>query len=155
MKLILPAIITICILSVLAFVPIRKINYNTTATEENKEGIKFFPGGYSAALAEAKKQNKLVFVDAYATWCGPCKLLKKNTFPDAKAGKFFNDNFVNVALDIEEGEGPRFATKFRISSIPTLVITDANGYHVATSVGYIGPDKLIKFGEKALKKVSR
>ena len=70
------------------------------ATASTEEGIKFVESNWALAKAEAKKQNKLIFLDAYTTWCGPCKMLKRNTFPDKAAGEFFNKNFINVALDM-------------------------------------------------------
>ncbi len=40
----------------------------------NAQGIEFFKGTWEEALAEAKKQDKILFVDAYAKWCGPCAI---------------------------------------------------------------------------------
>ena len=43
------------------------------------QGINFEKSSFETLLAKAKKEKKLVFVDAYAVWCGPCKLMDKNT----------------------------------------------------------------------------
>lgn len=117
----------------------------------NKSGIQFMPADWSKALAEAKKQHKLIFLDAYASWCGPCKLLKKKTFPDKSVGDFFNANYVNVAIDMEKGDGPFLSEKFEVSAYPTLIIADADGNIVTYTRGYITPKQLIEFGEYGIK----
>ncbi|MDO8970421.1 MAG: thioredoxin family protein, partial [Saprospiraceae bacterium] len=60
------------------------------------QGIEFFSGTWPEALEKAKKEELLIFVDAYASWCGPCKRMAAQTFPDPKAGEFFNANFLNL-----------------------------------------------------------
>ena len=47
--------------------------------------MNFFEGSFEEALEEAKIQDKLIFVDAFTTWCGPCKRMKKNVFPEPKS----------------------------------------------------------------------
>ena len=71
--------------------------------EENK-GIQFFKGTWNELLAEAKKQNKLIFVDVYTTWCRPCKVLDKDVFPNEKVGEFYNKNFINYKIDAEKAK---------------------------------------------------
>ncbi len=114
------------------------------------QGIHFIEDDWNKALQEAKKQNKLVFLDAYASWCGPCRLLKKNTFPDKDAGAFFNKNFINVAVNMEKGDGPALATLYGVDAFPTLIIADAGGNIVTYTKGYISPKQLIDFGNYGL-----
>jgi len=85
------------------------------------QGIEFFHGTWKEALEEAKKQDKLVFVDAYAQWCGPCKKMAKNTFTKAEVGDFHNQNFVNLKLDMETPDGRDFGGKYPVSAYPTLL----------------------------------
>ena len=125
-----------------------QVNAGKAVAEET--GIKFLEENWTKALAEAKKQNKLVFLDAYTSWCGPCKMLKRNTFPDKAAGEFFNKNFINVALDMEKGDGLTVAAMYQVRAYPTLIITDASGKIITISEGYIGPDQLIEFGKHGL-----
>lgn len=72
---------------------------------DEPSGIKFFTGSWKAVLAEAKRQNKPVFVDIYTTWCGPCKLMAKEAFPNPTVGEKFNSSFVSYQIDAEKGEG--------------------------------------------------
>ena len=71
------------------------------------QGINFVPEDmkWQDVLAKAKKENKIVFVDAYTTWCGPCKWMAANIFPTKEVGDVFNASFVNAKIDMEKGEG--------------------------------------------------
>ena len=114
------------------------------------KGIKFEKKGWEYALAEAKTKNKLVFLDAFTSWCGPCKLLKNTTFTDKAAGDFFNKNFINVTVDMEKGIGISLAKKYNVDAYPTLIIADSEGNVVTYTKGYISPEQLIEFGKYAL-----
>ena len=141
-------------MAILVFAFIPKGNKENSVTSKNnatEQGIRFIEADWSKALAEAKKQHKLIFLDAYASWCGPCKLLKKKTFPDKAAGDFFNANYINVAIDMEKGDGPSLGEKYVVTAYPTLIITDADGNIVTYTQGYISPKQLIDFGEYGLK----
>jgi thiol:disulfide interchange protein len=120
-----------------------------------EKGISFIEQDWQKALDSAKANNKLVFLDIYATWCGPCKMLKKYTFTDEAAGKFFNDNFINVSVDGEAGVGPELAEKYKIAGYPSLIVTDAEGKVVLETAGYMQPDQLLYFAKEALKRESK
>lgn len=124
----------------------------TAVKEKAPEGIEFIEQDWSAALQQAKKQNKLVFLDIYATWCGPCKMLKQYTFTDTSVGRFFNNNFVNISVDGEKGVGPQLAQQYSIEGYPSLIITDAEGKPVLFTAGYMPVQDLLKFADEALKR---
>jgi len=121
-------------------------------SEKQPDGIVFIENSWIDALHQAQLKNKYIFVDAYASWCGPCKLLKNTTFKNKKAAAFFNDNFINVSIDMEKGDGPDLAQQWGIQAYPTLLVFDADGKPVAGTVGYMGANDLIKFGKMALTK---
>ena len=56
---------------------------------------------WQQVLAKAKKENKYVFVDAYTTWCGPCKYMAKNIFTQPDVGEFFNARFINLKVQLD------------------------------------------------------
>jgi len=148
MKMLISGLLVIAVIVIFAFVP--KVKTSSTLKEtanEPEQGLQFIEADWHKALAEAKKQHKLIFLDAYASWCGPCKLLKKNTFPDKEAGEYFNSNFINIAIDMEKGDGPALAEKYGVNAYPTLIITDANGKIITYTQGYIKPKQLIDFGK--------
>ena len=151
MKLILSVTILLFAAGLYSFISKGKSG-NTTAIAGTEIGIKFYEKGWNNALKEAKAKKKLIFLDAYASWCGPCKLLKKKTFTDENAGKFFNENFINVALDMEKGEGPDIGAKYGVNAFPTLIIADADGKMITYTQGYITPEQLIEFGQYGLTK---
>ena len=93
------------------------------------QGISFFKGTFDEALAKAKQENKLVFVDFYATWCGPCKQMAEKVFTDEEVGKYMNEKFVCMQIDVEkEGWQKETAGRFNVTVLPTLIFfkADAN-----------------------------
>jgi thiol:disulfide interchange protein len=126
------------------------------AQEQNTDNSKivFIEDDWNEALKQAAAQHKYIFVDAYATWCGPCKMLKATTFKNKKAAEFYNKNFINVAIDMEKGVGPQLAAQWQMQAYPTLIIFNSKGQPVLGTVGYIKAPDLIRFGEAALKKTA-
>jgi len=100
------------------------------------QGIKFEETPFKNLLEKAKKENKLVFLDAYTTWCGPCKLMAKNIFPQQEVGEYFNASFVNAKIDMEKGEGLEIAKKYGVKSYPTYLFINGDGEEVHRSLGY-------------------
>jgi thiol-disulfide isomerase/thioredoxin len=120
------------------------------AIRSQAQGIDFYHGTWSEALAKAKSEGKIIFVDAYAEWCGPCKRMAAQVFTDSKAGDFYNPNFVNLKIDMEKPENAEFAGKFPVSAYPTLMFIDAEGKLSSKQVGALNVDQLLEFGRKAL-----
>lgn len=99
------------------------------------QGILFETGTFAAALDKAKQENKIVFLDVYTTWCGPCKQMAANLFPTAEAGKLYNKHFVNYKIDAEKGEGIEVAAKYKIQGYPTNLFLKPDGSVVYTVMG--------------------
>ena len=99
------------------------------------QGISFMDNDLEGALAKAKAENKVVFVDAYTTWCGPCKWLAANVFTNDTLGEFYNKQFVNLKLDMEKGVGVEFAKKYEVRAYPTLLFISPRGEVVSRVVG--------------------
>lgn len=121
-----------------------------SAETDSNTGIQFFEGSWEEALAEAKAENKLIFMDAYARWCGPCKIMARNVFTDPKTGDFFNENFINVKMDMERGEGPALSRKYGVRAYPTLFFIDHTGKVVHSALGYHKTSELIRLGKGVL-----
>ncbi|MDY0932731.1 thioredoxin family protein [Chryseobacterium sp. CFBP8996] len=114
------------------------------------QGIKFEEGSnFKTILAKAKKENKLVFIDAYAVWCGPCKLMVKNIFPLKPVGDYYNANFVNAKIDMEKGEGIDLAKKFNVKVFPTYLFINGDGEEVHRTIGYVEEKDFIQFAMDA------
>lgn len=115
------------------------------------QGINFEKGTWKEAVEKAKKENKLIYLDVYAEWCGPCKMMAKNVFPDPKAGEKYNAEFINVKIDAEKGEGRNVARQYGVSSYPTnLYINPHTEKAVYRIAGACGVEEFIKRADIAL-----
>lgn len=116
------------------------------------QGIKFEHGTYEEALAKAKKESKLVFIDCYTAWCGPCKKLSKTVFTQEEVGTFFNKNFVCIKVDMEKGEGVELGVYYNVRGYPTLLFLDDEGEICGRVSGFTEAKALIEKAKKALGK---
>ena len=155
-KIFFSTLLVLSAILIFAFVPANKKAKSSSAIiDKNELGIQFVEANWAKAVAEAKKQKKMIFIDAYTSWCGPCRMLKQNTFTDKAAGEYFNKHFINIALDMEQGDGLAFAQKYQVAAYPTLFIMDAEEKSVTTSEGYINPGQLIEFGKYVINKLPK
>jgi len=109
----------------------------------------FEEGSLEETKQKAKKENKLIFIDTYATWCLPCKYLEKELFTRDSIADFYNTHFLNLKIDIEKGEGIDFARGHKISLLPTLVFLNANGEVIHQLVGF-NDEALVLLGKQIL-----
>ncbi len=140
------AITAIGLVAVIAFKN-QKVDFNSNTDG----GVDFEKGTWEGVLEKAKKENKLIFLDVYATWCGPCKLLKKNTFSDTTVGAFYNQNFINMAVNGEDEAGLKLVNKYHLTGYPSLLFIDGNGKVVKQTGGYHNPDEFLALGKSILK----
>jgi thiol:disulfide interchange protein len=144
--------LTILLLGVLLAI-ITLANLPATKAENGTEtGISFHEGTWAEALQLAKQEGKPIFLDISASWCGPCKMLKARTFPNQEVGRFYNSNFINVAVDGEKGEGIELARKYGIKGYPTLLFIDTNGSLIAQTAGFRNPKQFIELGKQIIKR---
>ncbi len=104
------------------------------AWAQTKE-INFRKGTVAEIMAQAKAENKPVFIDAYAVWCGPCKWMDKNVFVNDAVADYFNTNYVSYKLDMEKGEGVEMATKYQVQAYPSFLFLNADGSVMHRTVG--------------------
>ena len=119
------------------------IGFGKTALEKAK-GIEFIEGDWNRALEQARQENKLIFMDCYTFWCGPCKQLARTVFTDPDAANFFNEHFVNLKMDMEKGEGINLKDRFGVKAYPTLLFINGQGEVVHSLVGAPGLKELIE-----------
>lgn len=88
-------------------------------------GINFLHGlTWTEAVTKAKSENKLIFIDFYTQWCGPCMNMAQTVFSLPEVGYYYNNTFINLKIDAEDGEGITLAKKYGVRSYPTYAFID-------------------------------
>ena len=105
--------------------------------------IVFEEKGFDALLDRAKKENKLMFVDCYTSWCGPCKTMSKLVFTKDTVADFFNARFVNLKMDMEKGEGPALGKEFHVEAYPTYLLLNGDRKVICRFVGALPADTFL------------
>ena len=121
------------VLSLLYTLVLTSCSNDVSELEQDSVGMDFFHGTFEQALGQAVTEKKLVFVDVYTTWCGPCIVMQDTVFKEAEVGEFFNARFVNFKLDAENTDqnGPEIAATYSIRVYPTYLILDSDGNELA------------------------
>lgn len=114
------------------------------------QGIAFQEMDMSIALEKARSEDKLVFIDAYTTWCAPCVLMSKKVFTVEKVGDFYNEHFICLKKDMEKGEGIGLASTYNVSAYPTFLFINGDGELVHKGLGYMPVENFIQLGHSAL-----
>lgn len=118
-----------------------------SAVAQNRS-ITFEHGTFDEIKAKALKENKLIFIDAYTAWCGPCKQMAKSVFTNDTVADHYNKNFVNAKFDMEKGEGIEIAKKYQVQCYPNLLFVDGNGNLVHRIAGGMAVKDFIALAEE-------
>lgn len=122
---------------VLAFVALYfYMNPKVDFHEKFEEGVQFEQLNWNQAIAKAQREDKIIFLDLYATWCGPCKRLRKYSLTDEEVGAFYNENFINLIIDGETPEGSRLMRKYQLNSFPSLMYLAPDGSELHRELGF-------------------
>ncbi|MEG1949235.1 MAG: thioredoxin domain-containing protein [Odoribacter sp.] len=112
--------------------------------------VSFEQGDFQTALSKAERQKKLLFVDFYTAWCGPCKKMSKEVFTNNQVADYFNKRFISFKLDAEKGEGIELMKKFQVKAFPTFLILNGLGEEVLRTVGALPYDLFLEKVKKGL-----
>lgn len=119
----------------------------------NSRKIEMASMSFEEALAMAKKENKLIFLDAYTDNCQPCMMMEKNVFTQDKVADFYNSNFINLSMNLGT-EHTNLAKRYNTSGYPSFLFIDGNGKLISFESGYTEADKFLQYGKEALAKRS-
>lgn len=122
------------------------------AAQKAGPGMVFYHGSLDQAIKEAKLQEKLVFVDFWTDWCGPCLVMQKEVFPLPEVGEYFNQRFINVEINAEDESinGPELARRFGVSGYPTYVILDTGGNEIGRATNAMSGEQFIALASQML-----
>lgn len=136
-----------------------------TNLHSQNRSINFDHSDWKSLLAKAKETNKLVFVDCYTTWCGPCKWMAAHVFTNDSIADFYNASFICAKIDMEKGEGLEIAKQYGIQAYPTFIYVNGDGtliyrlcgsspvkYFLEASQNALVPEKQIATAEKNFNK---
>ncbi len=113
-------------------------------------------------LAKAKAENKYIFMDAFTTWCGPCRYMSENIFPMENVGTYYNKNFINVKVQLDSTakdndyvkswytDGHNIMNDYKIRAFPTYLFFAPDGKVVHRVVGSSDAETFITKGTDAL-----
>jgi len=104
-----------------------------------------------SALNLAKTENKPIFIDFFTSWCGPCKVMTNEVFPQEKVGNFFNQQFINCKIQCDDkGIGVELGKKYLVYAYPTLMFLDPNGELIHAAAGSLSADEFIDLAKIAI-----
>jgi thioredoxin-related protein len=131
-------------------------------TDSSYKGIKWIEGLTWAQLLErAKAEDKYIFVDAYATWCGPCKQMDRNVYTDEKVSFEVNQKFISVKVQMDTsvsdnenvkrwyGDANAIKKKYPITGFPTFLFLSPDGHLVHSALGYKNVNEFINLANYA------
>ncbi|MGB0931396.1 MAG: thioredoxin family protein [Chitinophagales bacterium] len=116
------------------------------------KGINFEDTSWATILKTAKTENKYIFIDAYAEYCLPCKVMEKETFSQSIIGDFFNQNFVSYKMDIEAIKNDYLVQIYKIRELPALLFLSPEGELIQKIIGKQDISPLLELGNKVIDK---
>jgi len=103
---------------------------------------------WKAVLGHAKKENKYIFIDGYATWCGPCKMMDDTIYSLKGVGELMNEKFISVKVQTDQNatddefvrawynDAARLTKKYQLNILPSLVFLSPDGEVLHSAVGF-------------------
>lgn len=123
--------------------------FSITQTTSAK-GIDFFQGSWEEASMLSMKLNKPMFIEAYSENCVLCKQIEEETFSQEEVGSFYNDNFINVKINVDKESGYYFKEKYNVQTLPDLIFLDPMGRPIYRDMGDKDKVQLLTLAHKVI-----
>ncbi|MBO9573682.1 MAG: DUF255 domain-containing protein, partial [Chitinophagaceae bacterium] len=126
------------------------------------QGIQWTNLSWEQVKQRAKEENKYIFLDVYATWCGPCKEMDKQVYINDSVGNFFNNQFISVKVQADQttkdndliknwyADAQAISKQYRVLSLPTFIFLSSEGNIVHKAIGFQNVEKFIAEATVAL-----
>lgn len=122
----------------------------TTVTLVAHGQLQFDSTSVNGALKLATEQDKLVFIYGYTPWCEPCEEMEAYTFTDLEVANFWKQNFISLALNLEDYPGLELMDKYGIHYFPGFLFIDGDGEVVHRGCAGMDAAEFLYFGRAAL-----
>ncbi|RKD92546.1 DPP IV N-terminal domain-containing protein [Mangrovibacterium diazotrophicum] len=129
--------------------------FGVQVVEAQNREVNFQHSTLDEALQQAREQDKLIFIDCYTSWCGPCKMMAKTVFTLDSVADFVNQSFIPLKLDMEVGEGPEVGKRYAVQAYPTYLFLNGKGELIYKFVGGMKGDRFIDSARVALEPANR
>jgi len=116
----------------------QNVKAETKATSNYK--LEEIDQDFNQAIELARKSNKLIFIDFYTTWCSPCKKLDKIVFQNDSIRQILGKDYILLKYNAENDTVFHLSKKHHISSYPTAIVLNSEGYVVNRKYGFPGED---------------
>ncbi len=110
--------------------------------------VNFYKGSLAAAQEKAREEGKLLFIDFYASWCSPCRLMDEYTFTDSELAKYMDDKYIPVKINIDDFDGFAYKQQYNINLLPTLMVMNCDGKEIERKEEGLVPSTMTKFLSK-------
>jgi len=128
-----------------------------------QQGIRFEHNlNWAQVQREAKSENKYIFLDCFATWCGPCKLMEQQVYSNDTAGSFFNAHFISVKVQLDDtpkddaqtqawhADAASIQQTYQVNALPTFLFFSPDGKLAGRGVGFQATGDFVKLAVQAL-----
>ena len=114
--------------------------------------VKFETKSTDAVREMAVKEGKLVFIDLYASWCPPCRMMERHVFSRKEVGQFMSERFVAAKYDMDEATGKELMRKYGSGAIPLYLIFNTQGELLGRIQGASSANEFMDNVRKVLKR---
>jgi len=130
---------------------------SSTVKEKGKPGVEFLETwNWEQVREKAKSEHKFIFIDCFATWCGPCKMMDSKTYVDEEVGRVVNEGFLSIKVQCDSSrndgdviksqyaDAHRIVEEFKINAFPTFLFFSPDGNLVHKDMGFSPPNEFIE-----------